>query len=413
MRNLVHDTAYRRTRAAATAAVHRLDEAVNTSRDRRRVLFEAASPMSLSVFMPLYSRLREDARLQFWFSSPSRTWTPDAIFAGIAGDAGRVFRSEQLRWKKFDAYINTDFWDMTWLPRRARRVHLFHGVAGKYGLDAPVRIAPVVRSFDRLLFPNVSRRDRYITAGLAEPDEQAALIGYPKVDCLVDGSLDRRATLARLGIDIDRPVVLYAPTWSPFSSLNSVGAALIAAVGRLDVTLIVKLHDRSYDTTARASGGVDWSTELEALCTKHGAHLVRDADASPWLHAADLLITDHSSVGFEFMLLDRPIVVLDCPELLTQARVNRERAAQLRAASFIVQDIGALCDTLREALAQPQAHSAVRRRTADALFYRAGTATARALECIYDLIELPRPADLGINAEPDRVNSWSEVVPAP
>ena len=43
---------------------------------------------------------------------------------------------------KFDGYVNTDFWNTTWLPRRAKRIHLFHGVAGKYGLDAPVKIAP-------------------------------------------------------------------------------------------------------------------------------------------------------------------------------------------------------------------------------------------------------------------------------
>ena len=56
-----------------------------------------------------------------------------------------------VQWAKFDAYINTDFWDMTWLHRQTRRVHFFHGVAGKYGLDAPVRIAPVVATFDRFV----------------------------------------------------------------------------------------------------------------------------------------------------------------------------------------------------------------------------------------------------------------------
>ena len=82
---------------------------------------------------------------------------------------------------KFDGYINTDFWDMTWLPRRTRRVHFFHGVAGKYGLDAPVRIAPIVATFDRLMFPNRDRLQRYAEAGLIDGDSpQAALIGYPR-----------------------------------------------------------------------------------------------------------------------------------------------------------------------------------------------------------------------------------------
>src|SRR5512143_2301357 len=101
---------------------------------------------------------------------------------------------------------------MTGLTRSCRRIHLFHGVAGKYGLDAPVHIAPVVRSFDRILFANEDRLQRYVEAGIVEGDNtRARLIGYPKVDCLVDGSLDAREIRHALGLDPSRPTVLYAP----------------------------------------------------------------------------------------------------------------------------------------------------------------------------------------------------------
>ena len=139
--------------------------------------------------------------------------------------------SSSLRWMKFDAYINTDFWNMTWLPRRHPAVHLFHGVAGKYDLDAPTRIAPVVATFDRLMFPNRDRLKRYADAGLVDPDSPAAaLIGYPKVDCLVDGSLDRTRIQHELGLDPAAPTLIYAPTWSPYSSLNASGEAIIASL---------------------------------------------------------------------------------------------------------------------------------------------------------------------------------------
>lgn len=414
MRNLVHDTVYRRARSAAAAALHALDDTLSASRATRRVLFEAASPMSLAVFMPLYRQLQHDPRLEFWFSSCSRHWSPDAIFGDIHAGA-HIASTSQLRWKKFDAYINTDFWDMTWLPRRTKRVHLFHGVAGKYGLDAPVRIAPVVATFDRLMFPNQDRLTRYANAGLIDAAApHAALVGYPKVDCLVDGSLDRTATLAPLAVDPARPVVLYAPTWSPYSSLNGSGAEVVAALGQLDATAIVKLHDRSYDSAARGSGGVDWSRELGEACARHGVHLVRDADASPWLHAADLLITDHSSVGFEFMLLDRPIVVIDCPELLAHARVNPDKSTQLRSAAFVVRDTATLARTVRDALQDTRRHSAVRRRIAESLFFGAGTATHRALQSLYALLALPLPAAFTSQLARDRgTTAWSSALPAP
>jgi glycosyltransferase involved in cell wall biosynthesis len=390
-RNLLHDTTYRRARSAVTAAFHAVDSALSRPRMPLRILFEAASPMSLAVFQPVLRRMERDPRLQFWFTSCDRSWNPDAIF-GAAGISERVVSPDSVRWGKFDAYVNTDFWDMTWLPRRTNRVHLFHGVAGKYGLDAPVKIAPVVATFDRLMFPNRDRLRRYADAGLIDPESpQAALIGYPKVDCLVDGSLDRDATLARLGLDRRRPTILYAPTWSPYSSLNAAGDDIVAALGSLGVNVIVKLHDRSYDATRRGSGGVDWRQRLSDLCERHGAHLVQDADASPWLHAADLLVTDHSSVGFEFMLLDRPVVVIHSPDLLTHARVNPQKAALLRRASFVVEHRSAIASTVRDALDRPLEHGSIRRDIADELFYCPGTATARAVQCLYDLIALPQP----------------------
>lgn len=390
-RNLLQDTTYRRMRSAVVGALHAADAAMTRSRRPLRLLFEAASPMSLAVFGPVLRQLSADPRLQFWFTSCDRSWNPQALFSAV-GITERVVTPESVRWSKFDAYVNTDFWDMTWLPRRTRRIHFFHGVAGKYGLDAPVKIAPVVATFDRLMFPNRDRLRRYAEAGLVDADSpQAALIGYPKVDCLVDGSLNRAATLGRLGLGLDRPTVLYAPTWSPYSSLNAVGPEVITALGTLGVNVIVKLHDRSYDATTRGSGGVDWKQRLGTVCRRAGAHLVQDADASPWLHAADLLVTDHSSVGFEFMLLDRPIVVIHSDELLRNARVNPDKAAMLRRAAFVVEHRSAIGATIRTALERPSEHSSMRRTIADELFYCPGSATARAVQCMYDLLALPQP----------------------
>ncbi len=394
--SLLHNTVYRRLRSSAASAVHALDAAVSKRPGRPlRILFEAASPMSLAIFGPVLRHLERDARLDFWFTSSDRSWDTRALFAA-AGITSHVLDAATIRWSRFDGYVNTDFWNMTWLPRRTRRVHFFHGVAGKYGLDAPVRIAPVVATFDRLLFPNRDRLRRYAEAGLIDGDSpQAALIGYPKVDCLVDGTLDRAATLASVGFDHSRPTVLYAPTWSPYSSLTTMGRDVIAALGRLDVNAIVKLHDRSYDAGTRGSGGVDWKAELERTCVTHGARLVQDADVSPWLHAADLLVTDHSSVGFEFMLLDRPIVVLDSPDLIVHARVNPDKVAMLRRAAFVAYDRHQIRSTVAAALDAPHVHHDERHAVTGELFYCPGSATLRALHCIYDLLDLPLPAEAG------------------
>jgi hypothetical protein len=386
--NLVHDTALRRARRAVRRKAHDTDHTLaRATRKRSRVLFEAASPMSLAVFQPVLDRLERDPRLQFWFTTCDPRWTPQAIFGGDG--RRRIVPASRSSWMNFDAYINTDFWNTSWPRRSARRIHLFHGVAGKYGLDAPVGVAPVLAAYDCLMFPNRDRLVRYAEAGLVDADSpRAALVGYPKVDCLVDGSLDRLAIQRELGLDPSLPTVLYAPTWSAYSSLATMGDAVMDALCRLGANVIVKLHDRSVDPGRRIPS-LDWAARISSRGGR--VYLAQGANASPYMFVADAMVTDHSSVGFEFMLLDRPIVVIDCPQLLEHARINRQKADLLRSAADVVGRAEDLARTVSAGLAAPDRHSDRRKAIANDLFYCAGSATSRAVACIYDLLSLPSP----------------------
>ena len=310
-------------------------------------------------------------------------------------------------WMKPDLYINTDLWSMTWLRRRTRRVHLFHGVAGKYGLDAPQELAAEVRTFDRILFPNRDRLERYVAAGLVEADGGvAAVTGYPKADCLVDGSLRREAIAARLGLDGSRPTVIYAPTWSDRSSLNTVGEQVITVLADARLNVIVKLHACSY--TDRGSGGIDWRERLRSYAARPNVCVVDDADASPYLVASDLLVTDHSTVGFEFMVLDRPVVVLHQPALIDHARINPEKVALLQSAARVVHDIGQLHEAVHDELRWPARLSPKRRQVAGDLFHECGSATDRVMEVLYELLGLPAdnrvPSTVRLDLAPTRVD---------
>jgi CDP-glycerol:poly(glycerophosphate) glycerophosphotransferase len=386
--NLVHDTVYRRARSAAADFIHRVDESLSAlGHSRRRILIECASPLSMVVCGPVLEIMRRDTRLELWFTTSDDAWDMASI-ARMTGAAERVVPSSTAKWMKFDVYVNTDFWNMTWLPRRPSRVHMFHGVAGKYSLDAPADIAPVVATFDRLLFPNRDRLTRYAAAGLVDPDSPVpVLVGYPKVDCLVDGSLSRPAIQDGLGLDPSVPTVLYAPTWSPYSSLHVAGESIIAALARLGVNVIVKLHDRSYERSARASGTIDWRQRIEDVCRTHHVHLAQGFDVTPYLFVSDALVTDHSSVGFEFMLLDRPVVVIDCPELIEKAQVSPDKVAMLRSASRVASATGA-ADAVRRSLRDPDGLSERRKQVASELFYCPGTAAVRAARSIYGLLGL-------------------------
>jgi CDP-glycerol glycerophosphotransferase (TagB/SpsB family) len=169
------------------------------------------------------------------------------------------------------------------------------------------------------------------------------------------------------------------------------GEEIVERLAAEGFQVIVKLHDRSYDMTPRGSGGVDWARRLARYDDHPLVRVVRHADATPLLFVSDAMVTDHSSIGFEFLLLDRPLVIVDCPALLTHSETNPEKVAQLRAAADVVRTPAEVPAAVRAGLADPRRLSRARRATADAFFYGAGSATARAVRIVYGLLQLPEP----------------------
>ena len=131
--------------------------------------------------------------------------------------------------------------------------------------------------------------------------------------------------LESLGLDPSRPTVLYAPTWSPASSLNAMGKELDRRLLATGANLIVKLHDRSRDLRDAVfrRGRLGRRARAAAARARRGV-IAPGHDISPYLVAADLMITDHSSAGFEFLLRDRPIVRIHRPELIREANIHAD-----------------------------------------------------------------------------------------
>jgi CDP-glycerol glycerophosphotransferase len=286
---------------------------------------------------------------------------------------------------------------------------MFHGVAGKWGhiYDRP---ATSMRAWHRFFFINQRRLRNFVAAGALDAGSEAIrLVGMPRSDCLVDGTLERAAVLESRGLDSSRPTVLYAPTWTPYSSLNAVGEAVVSGLVDAGYTVLVKLHENSFDLAYANSGGIDWAARLAPILQRGTARLVREPNASPWLVAADVLITDHSSVGFEYLLLDRPLVRIEVPELIERARVPHEYVDLIASASTTVHDAGGVLREVDRAFADPSHGSQTRRDVAAELFYRPGGATSRAVHELYEVMELtaPPPADSG-----DDLDDYPVAVPS-
>lgn len=377
----------------STRLIHALDHTIGRLSGLRRVLVELRTPVYRAVLGPVCDRLEKFHDVSLTFTSEY----PDLIRPLVG--AARFITHQQAEWRRFDLYMNADPWAAARLRRCARRINFFHGVAGKYDLDCPQGLPIGLEYYDRIAFINRDRMGRYLDAGLVSP-AQARLVGYPKLDRLAAGAIDGAAVRHELGFQHGRPTVLYAPTYSPASSLHIAGEAIVRSLADAGLNVLIKLHDRSFDQDSRYTDGIDWRARMRALERDGGVRHVEGADAAPLMAAADVMVTDHSSVGFEFLVLDRPLVIFDAPDLQSAARINPEKVALLRSAARVVTAVGELGATVHEELATRERLTVKRRMVADAMFHDPGYANDRAVALVRELLDTPALAVPVTHAQP-------------
>jgi CDP-glycerol glycerophosphotransferase (TagB/SpsB family) len=365
-------------------SLRRLDDALLPRGRMRRVLIDGRTAMNFEMVAPIVEALASDDRIQFFCTASE---DPDRLADIYQHAPSTITRISPRRaaLAKWAAYLTSDF---TWatLPRGTARVQIFHGVAGKYDFDAPTES---MRGWDRLFFVNQRRLKNFVRSGaIIDGSPAARLVGMPKVDCLVDGTFQRDAILTAHGLDPARSTVLYAPTWSAESSLNRMGAELIERLVQRRMNVIVKLHDRSFDLRQEYSGGIDWTARLLPLLPAGQALLARNPNIAEYLAASDVMVTDHSSAGFEYLLLDRPLVRIEIPDLLRRANVHPDYIDLIASASTTVRSADEAVSAVDAALSHPLERSASRRAVASELFYRPGTAAVRAAKELSELLEL-------------------------
>ena len=120
--------------------------------------------------------------------------------------------------------------------------------------------------------------------------------GWPKIDALFTAE---PAVSWKEDHAAKTPVILFAPTFSP--SLTSAPALeqTIRDLSRQERYFwLVKFHP------LMDKGIVDTYRNMQGKRLK----FVEDADIIPYLHAADIMITDTSSVVAEFLLLNKPVI---------------------------------------------------------------------------------------------------------
>ena len=155
----------------ALDAARRFDRAIGQRRGHRSILVDARTPVNFTMIAPMYRAMAGDPRVNFYFTASEEPERLRDIYRE-APDRSRLVPTSAARIMRFDAYLASDFmWQP--LPRGTCRIQMFHGVAGKYGFDAPTTS---MRAWDRLFFVNERRLRNFIKAGAIDAGSPAIRI---------------------------------------------------------------------------------------------------------------------------------------------------------------------------------------------------------------------------------------------
>ncbi|MEV8535142.1 bifunctional glycosyltransferase family 2 protein/CDP-glycerol:glycerophosphate glycerophosphotransferase [Streptomyces sp. NPDC051211] len=196
----------------------------------------------------------------------------------------------------------------TWHGSALKRMGFHEPRTKALGQDGQAKFQKAVDRFDHFLIR--SEHDaRTLAKGFRLRDEVLLRTGYPRNDALVaahraetdSGERVRGPLAADLGIDPEKKVLLYAPTFRAAADGSVEGFEFPFDVEEFAeqlgdrFTLLVRTHYLNSVTLPPSVAGrvIDVS--------KHH-------DITPLLALADGLITDYSSVMFDYAVLDRPML---------------------------------------------------------------------------------------------------------
>jgi CDP-ribitol ribitolphosphotransferase len=177
---------------------------------------------------------------------------------------------------------------------------------------------PIHANYDLTLVSSAAIAQIYADA-FGQPVEQiTAAFGIPRTDALAPSprrDAAEREVRARLGLRDNRMTILYAPT---FRGADLMGAG---APELLDIAALFRALGDQYRLILRLHPFVKSAMRIPEEARDFVVDASREPDVNDVMLAADILVTDYSSIIFEYALLNRPMAFL-APDL---AAYERER----------------------------------------------------------------------------------------
>lgn len=250
-----------------------------------KYLFYIAKTYSIPIVQPLIKELRrQDKQFCIFASEIVKQNLPEDW------DRSRILNSVSAarKYKPDFVLCPGNFVDFR-IP--GVKVQLFHGL----GVEKPVHYR-IRHFFDLYLTSGPYVTERFLK--LKDQHKYFDIIetGWPKIDYILQYPIE--GLRKELDLPRDKKIILYAPTFSTNMESASKLLDIIPKIIKPDEYWLFKFHELMDE------GVVSGFRQINPENSK----VLQIMDITPYLHAADVMISDTSSVIYEFMVLDKPII---------------------------------------------------------------------------------------------------------
>ncbi len=255
--------------------------------DRLRYLFFATKPYSISILEPLDQFINSS-------NNGETAWFTASTASDIIPNGKLLKTTKEVITYNPDAVLVPGNIVPNYWP--GIKVQIFHGmddeVKGYYNINGQFDLYCTHGQESTKRFKQLAQKYKYFSVKET---------GWPKLDPLftkINSKVNSNENFYKeIGFDSNKPILLYAPTFPPkYTSASE----LLAEITKLKdkYQWLIKFHtlmDEKIQNKYR-----DLASEKFKI--------IDENNILPYFDISDILITDTSSVAYEFLPLDRPII---------------------------------------------------------------------------------------------------------
>ena len=257
------------------------------SADRLRYLFFVTKPYSMSILEPIDQFISNT-------NKGETAWFTASTASDIIPNGKCLKTHEEVIAYNPDAVLVPGNIVPNYWP--GIKVQIFHGmddeVKGYYNINGQFDLYCTHGQESTKRFKLLAQRHKYFTVKET---------GWPKLDPLfikINSKLNSKKNIInKIGFDHNKPILLYAPTFPPkYTSASE----LLTEIAKLkdEYQWLVKFHDLMDEKIQNKYRDLVSDSFI----------IIDDNNILPYFDISDVLITDTSSVAYEFLPLDRPII---------------------------------------------------------------------------------------------------------